>query len=395
MMNNSTEEEIKQAFKDRANVFSKDKTEITRDYDRADDVTRIEKLVKEIIRSEEGLFFIGERAFGVKVIDCRKPSVFADLKYFIKSGAMMLIDKTFPIHSINPYVALFKNRVNSLVEKIDPDVLHNYPTHDLAKRTDDVTKMVDMLNEFINDIRQEAKSQQFKKIINNHERLVRKNTKSLMDYIDYLFSKHSKLLVLRVDFRYEKNNKGGAFLTEDEIYGKYLEVKKDREHFFNNKRANGLFDDMVGYVWKLEYTLLTGFHYHMLFFYDGANVREDITWAKKLGEYWADTITVGKGLYYNCNAGKDKYKVRGIGMVNYYDHELREGLKIAAGYLTKPDYYARMIVPKNGRTFGKGEILPKPKASNRGRPRKYQYSVPASTRLAFKLSNVHYGPAAP
>jgi hypothetical protein len=82
-------------------------------------------------------------------------------------------------------------------------------------------------------------------------------------------------------------------------------------------------------------------------------------------------------------------------MIRYHDRELREGLKIAAGYLTKPDYYARMIVPKNGRTFGKGEILPKPKASNRGRPRKYQDYGPASIRPAFKLNNIYYRPEAP
>jgi hypothetical protein len=54
-------------------------------------------------------------------------------------------------------------------------------------------------------------------------------------------------------------------------------------------------------------------------------------------------------------------------MVNHGDTDRRENLKKAVLYLTKPDYYARIIAKGKGRVFGRGE-MPKSK-SNRGRPR--------------------------
>lgn len=56
-------------------------------------------------------------------------------------------------------------------------------------------------------------------------------------------------------------------------------------------RSNKLFDNRVGYVWKLEYGIDKGFHYHMMI--------QDINIAKMIGEYWAAVITHYRGLYYS------------------------------------------------------------------------------------------------
>ena len=124
---------------------------------------------------------------------------------------------------------------------------------------------------------------------------------------------------------------------------------------------------MVGYAWKLEYGLKKGFHYHMFFFYDAAKRWKDKYRAKKIGEYWQNNITKGKGLFHSCNANKDGYKYLGIGVINDDDDKLIEGLKKAAAYITKADNCnVRMIVTDNGRAFGKGEVKAK---SKKGRPR--------------------------
>jgi hypothetical protein len=175
--------------------------------------------------------------------------------------------------------------------------------------------------------------------------------------------------VLRVDLAYRKDV-DTAFLNEEEINEKYWQAKADREHLFRNTRSNSLFNSMVGYCWKLELAPHKGFHYHMIFFYDGSKVQQDTNIARMIGEYWMNVITQGKGLYYNCNADKSKYERCGIGTINHYDTELRENLNLAAQYLAKPDDYLRDNASniEVDRTFGRGVM--REKIENRGRPRK-------------------------
>ncbi|MNF98191.1 hypothetical protein D3C84_810450 [compost metagenome] len=112
-----------------------------------------------------------------------------------------------------------------------------------------------------------------------------------------------------------------------------------------------MFDDMVGYIWKLEHGPEKGFHYHVMFFFDGAKVREDITKAIQIGRYWTNVVTRGRGLYYNCNAAKRIYKSCGIGMVDHTNVQMRQGLQNAVVYLTKTDLY--MKLQTEGRGMGK------------------------------------------
>lgn len=58
---------------------------------------------------------------------------------------------------------------------------------------------------------------------------------------------------------------------------------------------------------------------------DGANVRQDITLARLIGEYWSLNITAGAGIYYNCNLFKADYDKLMIGMITYSDLQMREG----------------------------------------------------------------------
>lgn len=210
-------------------------------------------------------------------------------------------------------------------------------------------------NECVDKIRQDVKSERFQSRLNSYQRSSNKNYKELTRYIEELFGRYSRLLVLRVDLSYSKENSK----TTQAV------AKQDRERLFGNARSNKLFDDMVGYIWKLEHGPDKGFHYHMMFFYDGSKVREDITLAKRVGEYWAEVVTKGRGLYFNCNAIKLDYHTCGIGMVNFDSAELREGLCRAVIYLTKTDLFMKLQTV--GRGMGKGN-RPSQKDS-RGRPR--------------------------
>ena len=164
------------------------------------------------------------------------------------------------------------------------------------------------------------------------------------------------MLILRIDFHYRKDV-DNPYLTEVERNEKYKQAKKDLKHFLNNKRSNKkLFKHLLGYAWKLEYAPRTGFHYHLFFFFNEKEVRGDVIKAKKIGEYWQNFITEGRGRYFNCNAKKNEYKFLGIGKIHRNDVKLKEGLRIAVEYLTKTDdNNARfMAVEKHGKTFDTG-----------------------------------------
>ena len=202
----------------------------------------------------------------------------------------------------------------------------------------------------------------------NNPLLNTKNYQSMCQYINNLFSRYARLLVIRLDLGYRKDV-DIRYMTENEVYAAYWQAKTDKEHLFNNTRTNQIFDNMVGYIWRLEYGIDKGFHYHCIFFFDGSKVQQDINIADMIGMYWQNVITQGRGLYHNCNRHKKKYGKCGIGMINYYDEVLINNLKLAAQYLVKPDEHlsAFMNAMNIGRTFGRGII--QEKTETRGRPR--------------------------
>lgn len=273
------------------------------------------------------------------------------------------------VFTSNPYVDVFVKQANkaSLINAIANHqalAIQDGIYHQLADYQC-FLRMLGELIKFLSDIRMDMQSHWFKSTLYNAQRVADKNRKGLFSYINSLFDCYARLLVIRIDFSYQIGN---TIKTEEDRYLKYLEAKTDREHLFNNMANNSLFEQLVGFVWKLEYGLDKGFHYHMLFFFDGSRVREDQTIATLIGEYWANNITQGRGLYYNCNANKHLYHNLGIGMINYYDSALRAGLNQAAAYLIKTDHYAKTLIPNNARAFGRGEML-KPRALSLGRRR--------------------------
>jgi len=267
-----------------------------------------------------------------------------------------LIKHHFPFHKANPHIDL-------IIRHIDSRKLSQLTSFFNALFNDEVVKWVDVLNGCVEAMRKEANGLKFKMAVNKFQRVSNKNHKELMKYIEMQFEAHSRLLVLRIDLGYRKPQ-GWPLKSESPV--QYDDVKKHWTALL--KFLNAKIPDLTGFAYKLEYGLEKLFHYHLLVLLDGSKVREDVTIAKIIGLAWND-ITVGKGLHYNCNDNKYMYKSCGIGMINHNDHELREGLKMAAAYLTKTDYFIKMVAPENGRTFGKGN-MPAPKFTNKGRPRK-------------------------
>src|SRR3546814_8063503 len=61
------------------------------------------------------------------------------------------------------------------------------------------------LNRCVDQIRQEVKSKSFLAKLNSYQRSSNKNYKELTEYVDALFERHARLLVLMVDLRSEEH----------------------------------------------------------------------------------------------------------------------------------------------------------------------------------------------
>lgn len=182
---------------------------------------------------------------------------------------------------------------------------------------------------------------------------------STKKYIDDLSSNYSKLNFVKPDLSYTKEHSQNITLEQ---------ANKDFKKLLNNTRSKPtVFNGLVGYIVKREYTEEKGVHFHPMFIYDGQKVREDITKADQIGEYWKNNITKGNGLFHNCN--KNDYKDKGIGILEYQDSEKRKILnENVLPYLCKEDQSIEPLKEnKKDKAFTRG-IAPKNK-ENRGRPR--------------------------
>lgn len=207
----------------------------------------------------------------------------------------------------------------------------------------------------------------------NSQRMV----ESTATYIDDLFDIHSKMQFIRLDLGYQKEHAREASLEE---------INQDLTHLLNNRRTKpSIFENMVGYIAKKEYTEDKGPHIHSLFIFDGQKVSKDAFKGDQIGEYWKNEITGGKGIFHNCNREKDRYAVCTLGMIDHTDETKRTALKEKAiAYLCKEE---QSVVPikqsGNERSFTRG-IAPR-KKSNAGRPRKCDSSD--GTKAALEDQN--------
>ncbi|MFD1244559.1 YagK/YfjJ domain-containing protein [Paralysiella testudinis] len=192
----------------------------------------------------------------------------------------------------------------------------------------------------------------------------RQNQNKLFHLIDTLFIDYSKLLVIRVDLAFIKEYV--PMITPQYCKSKFTQLR-------NNMRANTLFEHYLAYAAKLEYAAEKGWHYHVLFFFNGQCVHGDIHLSQQIGAYWNTIINRDIGLYHSCNMHKDRYEFSPLGVIDYADTEKIQQLKAISAYLCKEQGGEmeawRDRAGKSLRSFNTSHY--QPKISGLGRPRRY------------------------
>ena len=221
---------------------------------------------------------------------------------------------------------------------------------------------VHRLNACVEAMRQEAKSKAFRRRLDGHLKQVRDNTRSALELIVALYAVYSQLVVVRIDLSYRRHPRKGWLALP--VYDGNARGHRGRFiHYLMRKCPCR----PVGYVWKTEWAEHTGWHTHMLLFFDGNEHRQDITIARMLGKHWNNEITRGDGRHHISNL--DQHQSSGVGKIRYdAAAKLWALCTIVVPYVTKADYYIRFVVPPKTRTFARSKV-PEVPAKKLGRPR--------------------------
>jgi hypothetical protein len=318
---------------------------LQKDYS-SSDVWYIENLVKEIANTEE-LGFKIEKGKAATITSRSKVS-----RHYQIINA--LVDSYCSDKIYNPYIELFFDTASEVRDRLGR----------LPKNPEDVAIGsiigAEMFNEIVSVIRTNCGSNSFKKKVGIQKQNLARNFKSACSYVNALFDRFARLLVIRLDLYFNDQKQGEQTSLAD--------AQSHFNHFLNNRRNNSSFSSVVGYIWKLEYGEHRGHHFHVMLFLDGSKAHKDAFIGNEIGNYWKK-VTDEKGHFYNANMNKAGYKSVGIGMINHNEIEKRNTLlEVVVRYFFKQDQYLKMKYSKKLRTYGRGEISAK-RTSSLGRPR--------------------------
>lgn len=197
--------------------------------------------------------------------------------------------------------------------------------------------LINLVHEILLQIQNPA----YKQALQNRLERSRNQFQKGMKLINELFEVYCKLLIIRVDF---------AFKADSNL--SLSDLKKLMSKFLKKILVNkGELQGIDGYIWKLEYGVQKGYHYHCIFFMDGSKHSKDSYYAQKLGELWKK-VTDDQGIFHNCNVSKFKYRHLAIGCISHDDKEARQNLEIVMSYLSKTDQFLMEKTLKKYRVFG-------------------------------------------
>lgn len=219
------------------------------------------------------------------------------------------------------------------------------------------------LSAFLTDLRQRLLTPAFRLQVNQQQSQMNRTFRAVCKYVDALFATHARLVVIRVDFSYQKQ----ADIQLEQF-------ERDLKRLKESTRHVPLFKYMEGYLFKIEHGLEKGLHVHGLLFFNGSKRKgsSDSHLAQSIGEHWRDMIVEAHGNYWNCHDDKDRYEELeslGIGDIHYSDTKSINNLKGIVEYFCKRGQYIKPLDTPKMRLIHKG-ISPNTSGVKQGAPRK-------------------------
>lgn len=177
------------------------------------------------------------------------------------------------------------------------------------------------------------------------------NTRNLVERMEQVIERYSRILVVRVDLAYLLKHQNQVGIQE---FNEDMDVLRTRL-----RDKDRIFAGLIEYAWALEQGKDKGYHCHLLLVYKGHERQKAYGIAKRVGELWS-SITSDKGYCFNCHDPKylQQFSDRdtlGIGMIYRKDQDQVNNMLNTIKYLVRPEkenQHLRVKCKKRMRTFG-------------------------------------------
>ncbi|WP_458070776.1 hypothetical protein [Rhodanobacter sp. BL-MT-08] len=277
----------------------------------------------------------------------------------VRHSDMATMRLHFPIHRYEPHFDLFMRHVEPF----------NFKSRMYGEQNCDRD-----LEECLERIRSEAKTKVFEDLVKNHDKSSMKNYRRFTKYVDALLDTYQKLQVVRVALKYrmpepeqtlrvarailkDRTSNPGRINLESLVT---FDQMKSEMKLFKEKVDDKYSVSLVGFVYKIEYGLLTSFHADWLLFFNGRPAGTDEITGSEIADMWTEVAGAQRALQWNCRAGKPPHPEDTMlfGDVALGDTRKRGALYRFGARLTKPDYWLRLLPPGGGRrhTFETGNL---------------------------------------
>ncbi len=211
---------------------------------------------------------------------------------------------------------------------------------------------VKVFNDLVMTMRKALLSSGMQDAVKSFRRNATERYKQLMRVAEQGWRKHSKNLLIRLDWGFRKKYPAirMRFKSQTEFESLLTEVDGYRKQML--KILKGMFgDDLTFYAWKMECGDIKGIHIHWLIAVNGSEHRDRINVPRYIATKWDLNIGNGKTYTFNVNALRYKEKA-GLRVIDYSDPELWEIVGRYADYLTKVDYTLKLRMPEKMHSFG-------------------------------------------
>ena len=286
-----------------------------------------------------------------------RPATMALHKLFCSLEHTVYLDDKYDVPEIKFFVEAVKKHVPAhMLTRIEEPIFWKMSQSTLINSLRVGFVKANFVNNLVHEILELTQQLAYKQAVQNRLERSKNQFQQGMKLINELFDVYCKLLIMRLDFALNAESNLSLYHLK-ELMSKFL-----KKILVNKGELQGI----QGHIWKLEYGVQKGYHYHCIFFMDGSKHSKDSYYAQKLGELWK-TVTDEQGIFHNCNTSKFKYRHLAIGCISH-DDEARQNLEIVMSYLSKTDQFLMEKTLKRYRVFGTSTRSIKKSPS--GRPRK-------------------------